>query len=314
MRATLLDSIERTFAGQHLLNRYQVRGAFANYYKGLVSDFKSIAASGWGPELIPDEDILQSQFPEVLAELEQQHARLAELQALFAAASEEDFEDADDTGVLPADEVKTLKDELKEATAEWKAQLKTLKGTVGDLFTEIKITGLMPRGARKGFYCTEGYAQGEAQFGNGQRVLDLAASLGHTSTFIAVIEAAMAAGQQAKATAERIEAKLATHKALEDEAKTLKAAIKSTEAKKDELVEQARLKIIKDEARQVIVERLGKLLFESYRQYLRADQRACIAAVENLWSKYAVTARQIEAARDDAAKALQHFLVELGYA
>jgi type I restriction enzyme M protein len=57
-----------------------VRGAFANFYKLLASDLKSIAASGWGPELIPDDDILQSQFPQVLAELEQQHARLAELQ------------------------------------------------------------------------------------------------------------------------------------------------------------------------------------------------------------------------------------------
>ena len=102
-----------------------------------LSDLKSIFASGWGPELIPDDDILQSQFPQVLAELEQQHARLVELQALFAAASEEGFEDTDDTGALPADEVKTLKDELKEATAEWKAQLKTLKGAVTDLFTEF---------------------------------------------------------------------------------------------------------------------------------------------------------------------------------
>lgn len=250
VRATLQSSIERTFAGQHLLNRYQVRGAFANYYKGLVSDFKSIAASGWGPELIPDEDILQSQFPEVLAELEQQHARLAELQALFAAASEEDFEDSDDTGVLPADEVKTLKASLKEA-----------KG--------------MMRLAKR-----------DTAFGDWNSY---------------------------RAEAERIEQQLARHKALEDEAKALKAAIKSTEAKKDELVEQARLKISKDEARQVIVERLGKLLFENYRQYLRADQRACIAAVENLWGKYAVTAKQIEAERDKAAKALQDFLMELGY-
>lgn len=313
VRATLLDSIERTFAGQHLLNRYQVRGAFANYYKALVSDFKSIAASGWGPELIPDDDILQSQFPQVLAELEQQHARLAELQALFAAANEEDFEDADDIGVLPADEVKTLKDELKQANAEWKADLKTLKSAASDLFTEIKAAGLLPKGAKKGFYCIEGYAQGEAEFTNGERVLDLAASVGRTSTFNAVIEAAMVTGRQAKALAERIETKLATHKALEDEARALKAAIKSTESKKDELVERARQKISKDEARQVIVERLGKLLFESYRQYLRADQRACIAAVENLWGKYAVTAKQIEAERDEAAKVLQDFLVELGY-
>ena len=71
----------RLHASQHLLNRYQVRGAFANYYKGLVSDFKSIAASGWGPELIPDEEILQSQFPEILEELEQAQTRLAELRA-----------------------------------------------------------------------------------------------------------------------------------------------------------------------------------------------------------------------------------------
>ncbi|MCB1957099.1 MAG: N-6 DNA methylase [Rhodocyclaceae bacterium] len=313
VRATLLDSIERMFASQHLLNRYQVRGAFANYYKGLASDFKSIAASGWGPELIPDEDILQSQFPEVLAELEAQHARLAELQALFAAASEEDFEDTDDTGVLPSDEVKTLKDELKEANAEWKAQLKTLKGAVGDLFTEIKVAGRLPRGTDKAHHCSDGLTAKAAQFANGQRVLDLAASVGHASTFTTVIASAMAAGQRAKSAAERIEARLAAHKALEDEAKALKAAIKSTGAKKDELVEQARLRISDDEARQVIVERLGKLLFASYRQYLRADQRACIAAIENLWGKYAVTAKQIETRRYEAAKALRDFLVELGY-
>lgn len=250
VRATLLDSIERTFAGQHLLNRYQVRGAFANYYKLLASDFKSIAASGWGPELIPDDDILQSQFPEVLAELEAQHARLAELQALFTAAGEEDFEDADDTGVLPADEVKTLKASLKEAK------------------------GMMKQAKRDGSFGDWTSYQQEIKY---------------------------------------IEAQLARHKALEDEAKALKAAIKSTAAKKEELVERARLKISKDDARVVIVERLGKVLFDSYRQYLRADQRACIAAIENLWDKYAVTAKQIEAERDDAARALQAFLVELGY-
>ena len=47
--------------------------------------------------------------------------------------------------------------------------------------------------------------------------------------------------------------------------------------------------------------------------FCAADQRACIAAIENLWSKYAVTAKQIETDRDAAAQALQEFLVELGY-
>ncbi|HAL40343.1 MAG TPA: restriction endonuclease subunit S, partial [Polaromonas sp.] len=259
VRAALLDGIERTFVGaeaaatpaQTLLTRYQVRGAFANFYQALASDLKSIAASGWGPDLIPDDDILQSQFPQVLAELEAQHARLAELQALFAAASEEDFEDSEDTGVLPADEVKAHKATLKDA----KGMAKTAKRDP---------------------------------------------SLGDWKTF--------------QSEAERIEAQLKRHKALEDEAKTLKAHIKTTTDKKDALVEQARKKISADEARVIIIQRLGQVLFASVQHYLRADQRACVAAIENLWRKYAVTAKQIEAARNAAAAELQKFLVELGYA
>jgi len=46
------------------------RGPYANYVDDLKADLKSIAASGWGPELIPDDDIVQSQFPEVLEQLE----------------------------------------------------------------------------------------------------------------------------------------------------------------------------------------------------------------------------------------------------
>jgi type I restriction enzyme M protein len=250
LRATLLDGIERTFGGQHLLTRYQVRGAFANYYKQLSSDFKSIAASGWGAELIPDQDILQSQFPQVLAELEQQHARLAELQALFAAAGEEDFEDIDATGVLPPEQVKDLKAQIKEA-----------------------------RGLAK-------LAKKDTSFGDWQ--------------------AHQAEGQ-------RLEAQLARHRALEDEARALKVMIKSTEKNRDELVEKARQRISADEARQVILRRLEAVLMENYGQYLRADQRACVAAVENLWGKYAVTARQLEHARAAATAELAHYLSRLGY-
>ena len=120
LRRQLLASIAETFEEQSLLTDHQIRGAFARYMEDLKADLKSIAASGWGPELIPDDDILQSQFPELLAEMEQKRLRLAELTALFAAADEEDYEDSDDTGVLPSDEVKALKAELKEANAQAK--------------------------------------------------------------------------------------------------------------------------------------------------------------------------------------------------
>ena len=55
------------------------------------------------------------------------------------------------------------------------------------------------------------------------------------------------------------------------------------------------------------------LLLETYSGYLRADQRTCVAALENLHRKYSVTAKAIEAARDAAAATLKGFLRELGY-
>jgi len=53
---------------------------------------------------------------------------------------------------------------------------------------------------------------------------------------------------------------------------------------------------------------------QTYQSYLRADQRACLAGLENLHSKYAVTAEDIEKRRDAAAKKLKGALGELGYA
>jgi type I restriction enzyme M protein len=250
LRRALLASIEQTFAGNTLLTGHQIRGAFARYVDDLKADLKSIAASGWGPELIPDADILASQFPELLAEMEQKRLRIAELAALFAAADEDDYEDSDDNGVLPGDDVKTLKSQLKELKA--RAKLAKKEADKGDWSAYVH-------------------------------------------------------------EAEAIEERLARHKALEDEAKQLKAELRATEKKQEELVAAAREKISTDEAKGVILERLHSLLVQTYEGYLRADQRASVAALENLHGKYAVTAKQIEAQRDEAAAKLKGFLVELGY-
>jgi type I restriction enzyme M protein len=313
MRRSLLKSVAREFSDQDLLTPFQIRGAFANYVNILKADFKSIAASGWGPELIPDDDILQSQFPHILDEMEQAKNRLAELQALFTAADDEDFEDTEDTGVLPGDEVKTKKDDLKNLSVEWKACLKDVKDLAGNIFMEIHAAGLPPNAEKRGYYCTDGLGQKEALFGNGQRILDLAHGAGLQSEFMGLLKQAMEKGTAAKNKAQAIEKSLARHNTLEEEVKSLKAAIKSTEKKRDELVQSAREKISADEARKVIIDRLGQVLTDTYEAYLRADLRACIKAVENLWDKYSVTAKEIESERDAASVQLKAFLTELGY-
>jgi len=107
LRRQCIDSLARTLTSQGILTTHQVRGSVAGYIKTLESDLQSIAASGWGAELIPEEQILQSQFPEVLEQIEKDQTRIAELEGLFAAANETEDEDADpenvdtENGVLP---------------------------------------------------------------------------------------------------------------------------------------------------------------------------------------------------------------------
>ncbi len=250
LRRDLIASIDKAFQNTTLLTGHQIRGAFARYMDELKADLKSIAASGWGPELIPDSVIIESQFPEVLADMEAKRTRLAELSSIFSAADDEDYEDSDDTGVLPGNEVKELKANLKELRGEMR---------------------MAKRDPGRGDW------------------------------------------HKLEAEAVAIEAKLCRHKALEDETRQLKADLRTIEKKEDDLVAAAREKIGKEEARAIIVERMQYLLVQTYESYLKADQRACIAALDNLHSKYAVTAEEIEKKRDEAAEKLKGFLRELGY-
>jgi len=48
-------------------------------------------------------------------------------------------------------------------------------------------------------------------------------------------------------------------------------------------------------------------------RYLNAEKRGLVAAVENLWSKYAISSQRLEEQRNETMKTLQGFLQRLGY-
>lgn len=135
LRRESLNSIVDALLPEKLLSIYQIRGAMANNFKNSEAELKSIANSGWNAELIPDEEILQSQFPQVLADLKKDQARINELDALFAAANEvsDDEDSADDNeeenanGVLPKAQVKELKASQKENNGQLRDLKKELK-------------------------------------------------------------------------------------------------------------------------------------------------------------------------------------------
>lgn len=283
LRRHWIDSLAKRLAPLNLLDIHQVRGAVAAYVKALESDLKSIAASGWGAELIPEEDILKSQFPEVLGQIEKDEARIAELEGLFAAVSDEEESEAEEVdsenGVLPKSLVKSLKEERKRLNGEIKELKKQAKAMRQDA-DRVERTG--GSSAEINTLRTEASDTEVEAIDKGKRV-------------------------------EEIDRQLERHTALEDELKRLKANIREVGRQKDEMVAAARAQISEEEARELILGRFQRLLVDVFDGYLRQYERAFVAAVENLWQKYAVTTKQILAERDREADQLNRFLKELGY-
>ncbi|MEY8198139.1 MAG: N-6 DNA methylase [Colwellia sp.] len=276
LRRESLNSIVKALLPKNLLSLYQIRGAMASNFKNSEAELKSIANSGWNAELIPDEEILQSQFPQLLADLKKDQSRISELEVLFVAANEVSEDDEDSASDSDEENENGLESEVMP-----KAQVKTLKasqkennGQLRDLKKELKFAKKEDEGRAKEL---------EAQI----EVLNKANST--------------------------IDEKLAQHKGLEKELKDLKAGIKEAEKKKDDLVQKAREKITPIEARELIEKRFKQLMQASFEQYLRQIITHLIKAVENLHGKYAVTVKDILTERDQQAGLLDGFLQELGY-
>ena len=83
----------------------------------LKPDLKSIQASGWSADLIPDEDILSSQCPEILEQINELEEKIANNEAIVqkekdANDNDEELSDED------IEEIKQAKNELKKDKKE----------------------------------------------------------------------------------------------------------------------------------------------------------------------------------------------------
>lgn len=300
----------------NLLNQYKVRGALANWFKKLEADFKSIAASGWNAELIPDEVLFASQCADVVAELSQKNARISELQGWIDQADEEDYEasgeEQDENPVLPSEYAKQLKADLKEVKADIGQNLKSLKAQINDAFTELKAATALPKGTKKGDLI-KGLTAKELNFPVHSQIISLAEELGVSLSNASLIADLAQQGESAVEQLDSIEQKLANHKAVEQELKALKVEIRETEKRMDDLLAAAREQISAEEARELILARFKEELDSEYQGYVRAVLLALIKSVENLHRKYTVTVKDILSQRDKEAALLDGFMRELGY-
>ena len=130
----------------NVLDANQVRGSFAHFVSTLRSDFRSVQSSGWTAELIPDDELIANEFPEVLADMQRLESRRDELDAKFAEIAEMDNDewDAEQYEVMPKAIIAEVKSEIKELRARKREVSKLLKAVekrfkVGEqLQTEIQ--------------------------------------------------------------------------------------------------------------------------------------------------------------------------------
>ncbi|QQR86878.1 MAG: N-6 DNA methylase [Flavobacteriales bacterium] len=319
LRRAFMDSIAQALVPLDFLDIHKVRGALASYTKKLEADLKSVAASGWGAELIPEDDILKSQFPDILTKLEVDRARVAELNALFAAADDEEAEVDEESGVLPSASVKDLKAELKTAKGDAK-DVKKVKEALSGLHKLLAELG-RPLPNRITSYHRDFTAEGFSA-AVVSRFLDhafgatLEPSPEDPPVLKPLVDDLERLTKEVSVSYRRvneIETQLERHKALEQELKELKSGIKATEKQTDELVEAARAKINDAEAKRLILERLEVVLIEEYDTYVRQYRQACTAAVQKLLAKYNVTAHSTIKTRDELVEKLNDYLVALGY-
>ncbi|HNQ44118.1 MAG TPA: N-6 DNA methylase, partial [Candidatus Cloacimonadota bacterium] len=261
-----------------ILDEFKCRGAFAGFWSDIFNDLRSVAASGWNAELIPDEEILRSQFPEVIKELNECEARRDELEALFAevnaledgAWTEEEYE------IFPKDELAAVKAGIKELGAELKEISKDIKNK------EKQIKALKKS--------SESYAAIELEI---NRLTPRATELSNKI--------------------EEQEKRIAKHLQMEKELKENRKKIKEIKDLKEQLVEQARSKISEAEAKVLILARWEITLYAKVNDYLIQYSRQFRTALESLWEKYDQPLHSILKERDAAASELANYLKELGY-
>ena len=92
-----------------------------------------------------------------------------------------------------------------------------------------------------------------------------------------------------------------------------KAALEARLAGTDAILAAIGGQLTEEDARRLILKKLYDLAHNELTRYLNAEKRALIAVVENLWDKYAVSSRELEAERAQTLKELDGFLKRLGY-
>jgi type I restriction enzyme M protein len=304
VRHELLTTLKGKLIPLNVLDEFKSAGVFVNWWQQIRYDLKTIISTGWHHSLIPDDYLIAAFFQAETGEIEALEARIGEGQSELAEAVETAqevaaYEPEEDESVTTA----VIKKALKELIDD-------LKGSTGD-------------SARKERETLQ--AQENAITTIEKHIKESKAALKtKTDELELKLQLKRLGGDEFKAESRelirQVDAQLATlDSANKDDKKRItalskdKTALQARLARTDAILAAIGGPLTDEEARVLILKKLYDLAGSELNRYLNAEKRGLIAAVENLWDKYAVSSRELEEQRAETLKTLDGFLRALGY-
>ena len=304
VRHELLTTLKDKLIPLSVLDEFKSAGVFVNWWQQIRYDLKTIISTGWHHALIPDEYLIAEYFQTEADEIEMLETQISE----YVSELTEAVETAQEVAACEPEEDETvtavvIKKILKDLIDD-------LKGSTGD--SAMKELATLQ-------------AQEKIIAGIEKRIKESKVALKiKTDELELKLQLKRLGGNEFKAESQelirQVDAQLVSlDKNNKDDKKKMtvlnkdKAALEARLAKTDAILTSIGGRLTEEEARRLILKKLYDLASNELNRYLNTEKRGLIAVVENLWDKYAVSSRELEAKRSETLKTLDGFLKGLGY-
>lgn len=315
VRAALLDQLVNVLVPLGVLDDYQSRGVFVNWWESIKYDLKTITSIGWAPTLIPEQLVIDRFFPTERDAVATQEQLIGEAEAAVAEAVENaqtvlEYEPEEDEVVTAA----LMRTELNNTIGdEESAELQVFRNALDTL----KTAEAMLKGHKEKYRHLSEELALKVEF----KLFGLDDKLEEPATLLATAEAELAAaggpvtttptrraqGQPKLTASEKSELK--RRRALTADVTTLKATIEYYDA----LVTEIGGVMTIEETRELILQKHHDLVAGSLQRYVQAEERALFGIFENLFAKYSTSSKTMEDARKATLTKFQEYLSKLGY-
>jgi type I restriction enzyme M protein len=305
VRSELMAGLKSQMVPLVVLDEFKSAGVFVNWWQQIRYDLKTIVSTGWHHSLIPDEYLIEEFFKAEAGEIETLEAAISEAQGELAEVVEAaqevaayEPEEGDDkvTAAVMKKALKSLIDDLKESRSDLAKkemqQLRDQDKIIKDIEKRIKEAKTAHKEKKEKL---EHKLQLKRLGGDGFKAGSLA-----------MIKQADAQITKLDPVNKEDKKKI---KAINKDKEILKGRISKTNA----LLAQIGGQLSEEEARRIILKKLYSIAHVELERYLNAEKRGLIQGIENLWDKYAVSSRELEAERESTLKSLDGFMKGLRY-